>query len=208
MNRKHPFLGLVLLGLCCPLRSSAQQPAPAPAHADSPQAELAAATQQVEKIINQPVTAHVRTADMEVGTFPGWFHPGATKPAFDTVDVRTTREASYDKFPYVCSDTNPRLVFVGRELEFNSMTKHFYKDRTAPKKKLTEAEMLEVNRLYRIIGRCERQLAQSDSNPASGNPVSISAIVQVAQRLNPYTGGAIILALALLLFFISKRRTC
>ena len=40
------------------------------------------------------------------------------------------------------------------------MTKYFYTDRSVPKKKLTETEMLEINRLYRIIGRCEQQLVQ------------------------------------------------
>jgi hypothetical protein len=43
-------------------------------------------------------------------------------------------------------------------LEFNAMTKYFYTDRSLPKKKLTEAEMVEINRLYEIIGRCEQQL--------------------------------------------------
>src|SRR6266496_3835002 len=169
--RVHICLGFILLGPCGPFHASAQT--------NSPQAERAAAIKQVERIINQPVTAHMRTAGMNVGMYPGWFHPGAAKPDFNTVDVRTTRETPYDKFAYVCSENNPRLVYVGRELEFNSMTKYFYKDRTAPKKKLTEAEMLEVNRLYRIIGRCERQLAQSQdpqavSGPTADNPESTS----------------------------------
>ena len=50
-------------------------------------------------------------------------------------------------------------MFVASELEFNSMTKYFYVDRTAPKKRLSDAEMLEINRLYRIIGRDEQSLA-------------------------------------------------
>jgi len=205
--RPQLFLALIIIAFCCPLRSPAQAPASAPVQTNSPQAELAAARKQVEKIINQPVTAHMRTPDMEVGSYPGWFHAGAATPAFDRVDVRTTRETPYDQFAYVCSDTNPRLVYVGRELEFNSMTKYFYTDRTAPKKKLTEAEMVEVNRLYRVIGRCQRELAQSqDPQSSSDKPDLTSAIVKAARRLNPYTGGAIILALALLLFFISKRR--
>jgi len=44
--------------------------------------------------------------------------------------------------PYVTSDLNPGVVFVGSEIEFNPMTKFFYIDRSLPKKKLTEAEML------------------------------------------------------------------
>jgi hypothetical protein len=38
------------------------------------------------------------------------------------------------------------------------MTKYFYLDRTLPKKKLTEAEMLEINKLYRVIGQCVVEL--------------------------------------------------
>ena len=44
-------------------------------------------------------------------------------------------------------------MWPGKELEFNSMTKYFYVDRTQPKKKLTEEEMLEINKLYRLIGQ-------------------------------------------------------
>jgi hypothetical protein len=50
-------------------------------------------------------------------------------------------------------------MFIGRELEFNPMTKYFHTDRTLPKKRLSEAEMLEINRLYRVIGRDEQALA-------------------------------------------------
>src|SRR5712675_3001294 len=114
--RSRLFLALMIMDFCCLLRSSAQAPASAPAQTNSPQAELAAARKQVEKIVNQPVTAHMRTPDMEVGSYPGWFHPGAATPAFDRVDVRTTRETPYEQFAYVCSDTNPRLVYVGGEL--------------------------------------------------------------------------------------------
>jgi len=44
-------------------------------------------------------------------------------------------------------------MFIGDELEFNSMTKYFYTDRTLPKKRLSDAEMNEINDLYRAIGR-------------------------------------------------------
>lgn len=113
---------------------------------------------QVQHIVNQPVTQLKQTPNMIVGYYPGWFHPGAIKPDFNTVDVRTTQQSDYDKFPYVTSDLNHGVVFIGNELEFNSMTKYFITDRSVPKKKLTEAEMLEINRLYRIIGHCEEQL--------------------------------------------------
>jgi hypothetical protein len=55
---------------------------------------------------------------------------------------------------------NPGVVFLGQEVEFNAATKYFYTDRTLPKKKLSEEEMFEINRLYRIIGRCEQQIAE------------------------------------------------
>ena len=46
-------------------------------------------------------------------------------------------------------------MFIARNLEFNAMTKYFYVDRTLPKARLSEPEMLEINRLYRIIGSVE-----------------------------------------------------
>jgi hypothetical protein len=49
-------------------------------------------------------------------------------------------------------------MWAAKDLEFNSMTKYFYLDRTLPKKKLTEAEMLEINKLYRVIGQCVVEL--------------------------------------------------
>ena len=102
---------------------------------------------------------------MQVSTYrPGWFHEGAIKPNFNTVDVRATRETPYDPRPYVTSDLNPGVVFIGSQLEFNPMTKYFYTDRSLPKKKLSEAEMIEINRLYRTIGRCEQQLAELRQN--------------------------------------------
>src|SRR5437016_589982 len=52
--------------------------------------EMEAAIHDVEKIVNQPVTAYRRAPGMEVSKYaPGWFHEGASKPRFDTVDVRT-----------------------------------------------------------------------------------------------------------------------
>ena len=124
------------------------------------------AIEKVKVIINQKVGALRRTPGMRVTSYKdGWFHPGATKPNFLNVDVRTTRETPYDQFPYVTSDLNPGYVFIGSHLEFNSMTKYFYTDRSVPKKKLTEAEMVEVNRLYRIIGACERNIRLLQAPP-------------------------------------------
>lgn len=124
------------------------------------------AIEKVKVIINQKVGALRRTQGMKVTAYKdGWFHPGATKPNFLNVDVRTTRETPYDQYPYVTSDLNPGYVFIGSHLEFNSMTKYFYTDRSVPKKKLTEAEMIEVNRLYRIIGACERNIRLLQAPP-------------------------------------------
>jgi len=114
---------------------------------------------QVQHIVNQPVTHLKRTPDMRVSvSSPGWFHAGAVTPVFDHVDIRTTRQLLYENDPYVTSDLNPGEVFRGPELEFNPMTKYFYTDRSVPKKKLTEAEMLQINDLYRVIGRIDTQL--------------------------------------------------
>jgi hypothetical protein len=39
------------------------------------------------------------------------------------------------------------------------MLKLFYLDRSLPKKRLSEREMLEINKQYRIIAECQAQLA-------------------------------------------------
>jgi hypothetical protein len=159
-SRPYVVLSLIIAAsisqACLAQDSAAQQ-----ARRGSLEAEMNDAIQRVQKIVNQPVTQIPRTEDMRVSTYrPGWFHDGAIKPDFNNVDVRASRETSYDKNQYVTSDLNPGIVFLGAELEFNPMTKYFYTDRSLPKKKLTEAEMLEINRLYRIIGRCEQELAK------------------------------------------------
>jgi hypothetical protein len=87
-------------------------------------------------------------------------HPGAIRPDFNSVDIRNTQEAPYDRNDYISTAQHPDLAWVGRECEFNAMTKYFYVDRTVPKKKLTEEEMLDVNRLYRAIGRSEALLTE------------------------------------------------
>ena len=123
--------------------------------------ELADAITKVEAIVNQPVIGLPRTPDMAVATYsPGWFHPGAIRPDFNTVDVRATQELNYAKNAYVTSDLNPDVVYLGSEVEFNPMTKYFYTDRSVPKKKLTEKEMLEINRVYRIIGQDRDRLGK------------------------------------------------
>jgi hypothetical protein len=129
--------------------------------------QMNAAILRVQQIVNQPVTELRRTPDMQVAELAGgWFHPGAGKPSFLTVDVRKTQKFPYSRFQYVTSDLDPGVVFVASELEFNPMTKYFYTNRSVPKKRLTEAEMLEINQLYRVIGRCEHQLLDLE-NPIS-----------------------------------------
>ncbi|HMD61750.1 MAG TPA: hypothetical protein VKG78_09970 [Opitutaceae bacterium] len=147
-------------------------PSPTPTAPLSPQAQITALKRQlndamtrVQNIVNQPVAPVQRTPEMRVELFgPPWFHPGAGKPDFNNIDIRTTQETPYDRYPYVSSELNPGLAWVGSDLEFNANTKIFYSDRTVPKKKLTEDEMLEINRLYRIIGHCEQELIHLQAN--------------------------------------------
>jgi hypothetical protein len=119
-------------------------------NAESAQAEL-----KVIQIVNQAITHLPRSGP--VGLFsPGWFHPDAIKPDFNNVDIRATQEFLYDGYSYVTSDVTPSEMFIGSELEFNSMTKYFYTNRALPKKRLSVNEMVEINGLYRVIGQAER----------------------------------------------------
>jgi hypothetical protein len=121
-------------------------------------AEITRAEQRVTAIVNQPITHLPRTGP--VGLFsPGWFHPDAIKPDFNNVDIRATQEFPYVRYNHVSSDVNPSEMFDGSELEFNAMTKYFYTDRTLPKKRLSDTEMVEINSLYRVIGRDEQALS-------------------------------------------------
>jgi hypothetical protein len=109
------------------------------------------AVKRVQEIVNQEVPSVPVDPKRSYGEF--FFHDGATLPDFNTVDVRTTRETPYDAYEYIRWRGRPDVMWPGKELEFNSMTKYFYLDRTQPKKKLTEEEMLEINKLYRLIGQ-------------------------------------------------------
>jgi hypothetical protein len=147
-------LALWLLGMKC----IAQLPAASPRTVESATAEMNAAINKVKYIVNDPVTPIRRTPGMRVSTYPMWFHEGVSKPDFNTVEVQKTQELSYEKFEYVALESDPNFVYPGKQLEFNSMTKYFYTDRSAPKKKLSESEMAAINQLYRVIGRCEKEL--------------------------------------------------
>ena len=149
--------------------AKAAAPTRAPAQAPTREEQVALVKRQmkdaiarVNLIVNQPVPTVPRTKDMK-GLVPfgdAWFHPGAVTPDFNAVDIRKTQDTSkYEPYAYVTSNLNPDVAFPGGEVEFNPMTKFFYIDRSLPKKKLTEPEMLEINRLYRIIGGCEGQLS-------------------------------------------------
>jgi hypothetical protein len=129
------------------------------------------------------------------------------------VDVRKTQEtAPYDKDEYVTSDLNPGIVWLAKQLEFNSMTKYFYTNRNVPKKRLTDAEMQEINRLYRIIAKCQRalrpaedlkaELRQAQAESGTGTNDSAEEGSTPAKRprlLNPYIGGGAIGLLVLIL---------
>lgn len=146
-------------------------------------AEIAQSELRVTKIVNQPITHLPRSGPVEVFS-PGWFHAGAVKPDFGNADIRTTQEFPYHG--YVTSDVNPSEMFVGSELEFNAATKYFYTDRTLPKKRLSEREMIGINDLYRVIARNEAA--------ASSRWLAMAGLA----------GGGICLAFALLLLLFRR----
>jgi hypothetical protein len=157
---------------------------------------------KVEDIVNQPITHLKRTPEMgDVAYYDqGWFHPGAETPDFDHVDIRTTQQFVYAGQKYVTSNLNPGEAFLGSELEFNPMTKYFYTDRSLPKKKLTEDEMLQINQLYRVIGHCNEQLDDLE------NPVPpLTKIRQWITAHKPVVAAAVGVLLVTLVF-IRKRR--
>ena len=180
------FLLVILAGCLCLQPSLQAQPAaPGAAVSDTNsaatgtpgeqianlQTEITNTCQQVRKIVNQPVRAYARTQGLHVSFYPeGWFHPGATRPDFNDVDVRQSQQLIYANEPYVTSSSNPGVVFMGRDLEFNGSLKYFYTDRSLPKHKLTEAQMIEINRLYRIIGHDETEIRrlQTQIDEAAG----------------------------------------
>jgi hypothetical protein len=152
-----------------PPRVSDQQPSQAAGSADSIKAQLKDAVDHVNEIVNQPVPFVPRTREnwSQCAWFgDAWFHPGAITPDFANVDIRKTQETkNYESHPYASSNFTPDRAFVASDIEFNSMTKFFYQDRSLPKKKLTEEEMVEINRLYRIIARCCAQLGAMGVSP-------------------------------------------
>jgi hypothetical protein len=117
---------------------------------------------------------------MEVSHYPAWFHDGAITPDFNTVDIRQTQEFPYTNAPYVICDLVPGVAFIGKELEFNSMTKYFYTNRSLPKHRLSEANMEEINKLYRVIGRCESEINRLAAPESSAGPIADATAPDVA----------------------------
>lgn len=141
---------------------------------------------RVLEIVNRPVVAYRRAPAMSVAVLTeGWFHEGAIKPDFNTVDVRQTQEFPYAKNRYITSRLNPGFVFLGPELEFNAMLKYFYTNRSLPKRRLTEAEMIEINDLYRIIGRCEDEIAQLQAPRSSSKVKAVKVNEDAADAPEP-----------------------
>lgn len=159
--RVYVVLFLLLVGICPALR--AQQASPETGtnsvaeQIAAFQLQLTNAWQRVLAIVNQPVTAYRLAPGYHVSVYPGWFHSGAIIPDFEHVDVRKTQELVYTN-EYVTSTLNPGLMFRGSDLEFNPNTKYFYRNTSFPKHRLSEKEMLEINQLYRVIGRCRHQI--------------------------------------------------
>ncbi len=172
--------GVVVSIKAVEVRKANPAPTPAPQSAANPsgsgaggipalKAELRATLQQVREIVNQPVTQVPISDGMAVEHFPFWFHDGAGMPNFDDDDVRTSQSrANYSspRYEYATSPLNSGIAFPLSEMAFNGATKIFYRDRTIPKKMLTEEELLEINRLYRIIGRDLRLLRALGENPS------------------------------------------
>jgi hypothetical protein len=121
--------------------------------------EMNRAIERVKQIVNQPALSVPIKEGMNVTWWSDtWFHPGATVPDYGKVDITKSQEFPYSKCEYVASKLHPDTAFLAADLEFNSMTKYFYTDRSVPKKRLTRSEMAEINRLYRVIARCEADL--------------------------------------------------
>jgi hypothetical protein len=140
--------------------------------------EKNAAVITVKTIVNQPIEQLPRSKQVRMAVFsPGWFQSSTIKPDFNVVDVRDSQQAIYDQYDYVSSDLNPAFMFKAKDLAFNPMTKFFYEDLSLPKKKLTDAEMVEINQQYRIIGRCEKKLKELETALAN-RPKPVQPVVQ------------------------------
>ncbi len=126
--------------------------------------EMNRAIESVKSIVNQPVLTMPVAEGMNVTHWSDtWFHPGATVPNYEKADITKTQELPYSHYEYVTSKLHPDVAYLGSDLEFNSLTKYFYTDLTVPKKRLTQSEMAKINRLYRIIARCQSDISRLQS---------------------------------------------
>ncbi len=180
------------------------------------QLEMTNAWKRVLEIVNRPVPAYQRTKAMKVQMYaPSWFHPGATIPDFVNVDVRKSQDVSFGQHKYVSSDVTPGKVFLGADCEFNVALKYFYINRDLPKHRLSEAEMNEINQLYRIIGRCANEMdklqtpAYVEKQPTNDVPEgeiipgqSFETIRKVPMEKRLVYAGVAIGSLLLLLFLV------
>jgi hypothetical protein len=149
---------------------------------DAVKADITANIQSVAAIANQPVTHYARDPAIQVQIFsPGWFEGSAARPPdFKTADVRKTRQLIYQNYEYVSSDKNPQEMFKGADIEFNPAIKYFYTDLTVPKKRLSDAEMQEINRLYRVIAADQKKLVDLQSGKSFYALISRIAMIVAA----------------------------
>lgn len=142
---------------------------------------------RIRTLVNQPPPGVPRTVRMRVQTISGaWYPETATAPDYATADVRTSQQKNYDGRGYLATGSNPGLAYFGDELEFNPVLNYFYVDRSVPKRKLTSAEMDQINGLFREIADCDKRLKSSrppvDANSAGNKAVVAPASAAVATR--------------------------
>ena len=119
-------------------------------------AERDAALGRVRAIVNQtPPTVPKPPAGAEVYHYG--YHPGALTPDYAHADLLSTREVYRGDFIYM--DTAPGIYYRAGDCEFNPQTKFFLTNRDVPTKKLTDAEIAEVVRLYRTIATDEELMS-------------------------------------------------
>jgi hypothetical protein len=187
--RKRFFISLVIVLVVAAFggRVSAQTSAGTNDQIGALQLQLTNAWHQVEAIVNQPAQAYQRDSSYHVSVYsPGWFHPGASTPDFNRVDVRQSQQFVYTA-PWVSSDLTPNMMFRGGDLEFNAMTKLFYTNRDLPKKKLTEAEMVQINSLYRTIGHCQSEIDRLQNPAVAETETAVAADSQSDTSTNGTT---------------------
>jgi hypothetical protein len=141
-------------------KAPSQAPVPADEGAVTPQvadarAKLGEALAKARAMINQPVTSYPMTEELRAKASlyeDGWFHPGADIPNFIDIHIERSQEPYGSQYEWVTSNLTPGLVFRSADCEYNAATKFFYMDRTVPKKKLTQPEMLRLDAIYHQIG--------------------------------------------------------